>query len=105
MTDTVEDVALIASKGPVDDTENDDTSIIGPVTLEAELRTEAELPIETELRDICESEPQTLSSISDDFAHFERLHSKHPAQAAAVFKCMSVLRAALRAFKELADAE
>jgi hypothetical protein len=100
MADTIEDAVPIASKGPADDTENDDT--VGPATLEA---AEAELPIETELRDTSISEPQTLSSINDDFAHFERHHAKHPTEAAAVFKCMSVLRAALRAFKELADAE
>ena len=46
-----------------------------------------------------------LSSIVEDFAHFERLHSLFPVEALVVFSSVATFRESLREFRELAEAE
>jgi hypothetical protein len=51
------------------------------------------------------SPKRALSSIVEDFAHFERLHSRFPVEALVVFSSVATLRESLREFRELAEAE
>ncbi len=63
----------------------------------------------TTLDDIPQAEilspKRALSSIVEDFTHFERLHSRFPVEALVVFSSVATLRESLREFRELAEAE
>lgn len=63
----------------------------------------------TTLDDIPQAEilspKRALSSIVEDFTHFERLHPRFPVEALVVFSSVATLRESLREFRELAEAE
>lgn len=47
------------------------------------------------------SPKRALSSIVEDFSHFERFYSQFPSHASVVFSCVTSLRHALRDFREM----
>ena len=47
------------------------------------------------------SPKRALSSIVEDFAHFESMHARFPVEALVVFSSVATLREALREFREL----
>ena len=47
------------------------------------------------------SPKRALSSLVEDFSHFESLHARFPVEALVVFSSVATLREALREFREL----
>ena len=52
-----------------------------------------------------ESPKQALTSIVEDFTHFDRLYAQYPSEAAFVFGRLSDLCAALREFRHTVQGE
>lgn len=54
---------------------------------------------------VVESPKQALTSIVEDFTHFDRLYAQYPSEAAFVFGRLSDLCAALREFRHTVQGE
>ena len=79
--------------------------------VEAITRTTSGVELDDDHHDIAvevsvgESPKQALTSIVEDFTHFDRLYAQYPSEAAFVFGRLSDLCAALREFRHTVQGE
>jgi hypothetical protein len=106
VAEPVKEVTLEAE--PVKEVEAEKSPEVEPVK-EATPPLDTKADIEISMSPDSASDPPTevyspkraLSSIVEDFSHFERFYSQFPSHASVVFSCVTSLRHALRDFREM----